>query len=113
MELMEGLTIVATESNGDVGAYIGVIIMGLVLIVFGGLLFFLSDGYDGIAIILGALWTLLGSFFIVLGVFCLLFGEPTEVYTVIADDSVSLNQILEQYEILECDGNMLKIQLRD
>lgn len=113
MELMEGLTIVATESNGDVGACVGVIIMGLVLIVFGGLLFFLSDGYDGIAIMLGMLWTLLGLFFIIFAVLGLLFGEPTEVYTVIADNSVNLNQILEQYEILECDGNMLKIQLRD
>jgi hypothetical protein len=113
MELMEGLTVVATESNGDVGAYFGVIIIGLVLVAFGGLLIFLSDGYEGIGIMLGALWTLLGVFLIVLAISFLLFSEPTEIYTVIADNSVSLNQILEQYEILECDGNMLKIQLRD
>ena len=80
MELMEGLTVVATESNGGIGSCIGVAIMGLVVVAFGG-------------------W--------------LLFGETTVVYTVIADNSVSLNQVLEQYEILECDGNMLKIQLRD
>lgn len=113
MELMEGLTIVATESNGDVGSYIGVIIMGLVLVAFGGLFLFLSYGYEEIGVVLGVLWTIFGLFLILLGVFCLLFSEPTEVYTVIADNSVSLNQILEQYEILECDGNMLKIQLRD
>ena len=40
MELMEGLTIVATESNGDVGACVGVIIMGLVLVAVGALFFF-------------------------------------------------------------------------
>lgn len=113
MELMEGLTIVATESNGDVGAYFGVIIMCLVLVAFGGLLILLSDGCEGVYIMLGALWTLLGVLFIVLAISFLLFSEPTKVYTVIADNSVNLNQVLEQYEILECDGNMLKIQLRD
>lgn len=112
MELMEGLTVVATESNGDVGAYIGVIIMGLVVVAVGGLFFFLSDGHE-VGIGLGILWTIVGLFVITLGLFCLLFGEHTEVYTVIADNSVNLNQILEQYEILECDGNILKIQLRD
>ena len=112
MELMEGLTVVATESNGDVGAYFGVIIMGLVLVAVGALFFFLSDGCEA-GLGLGALWTMVGFFLIVLGVFSLLFGKSTEVYTVIADNSVNLNQILEQYEILECDGNMLKIQLRD
>ena len=113
MELMEGLTVVATEGNGDVGTYIGVIIMGLVLVAFGGLFFFLSYNYEEIGVVLGVLWTIFGVFLMILGVFCLLFSEPTAVYTVIADNSVNLNQILEQYEILECDGNMLKIQQRD
>jgi hypothetical protein len=113
MELMEGLTVVATESTGDVGTCVGVIIMGLVVIAFGGLFLFLSDGYEDIGFVAGVLWTIFGLFLIVLGVFGLLFSEPTEVYTVIADNSINLNQILEQYEILECDGNMLKIQLRD
>ena len=113
MELMEGLTVVATESNGGIGFCIGVAIMGLVVVAFGGLFFFLSDGYEDIGFVIGALWSIFGAFLIMLGVFVLLFGEPTEVYTVIADNSVNLNQILEQYEILECDGNMLKIQLRD
>lgn len=113
MELMEGLTVVATESNGDVGTYIGVAIMGLVLVAVGALFFFLSDGCEEVALGLGALWTMSGLFLILLGVFSLLFGKSTEVYTVIADNSVNLNQVLEQYEILECDGNMLKIQLRD
>ena len=40
MELMEGLTVVATESNGGVGSCIGVAIMGLVVVAFGGLFFF-------------------------------------------------------------------------
>ena len=113
MELMEGLTVVATESNGDAGICVGLIIMGLVMIAFGVLFFFLSDGFEEIGFVLGALWTIFGVFLMMLGIFCLLFSEPTEIYTVIADNSVSLNQILEQYEILECDGNMLKIQLRD
>lgn len=113
MELMEGLTVVATESNGDIGTYIGVIIIGLALVAVGALFFFLSDGCEEAGIGLGVLWTMVGLFLILLGVFCLLFGKSTEVYTVIADNSVSLNQILEQYEILECDGSMLKIQPRD
>ena len=113
MELMEGLTIVATESNGDVGIGVGIIIMGLVMIAFGGLILFLSHGYEEVGVVIGTLWTIFGLFLILLGVFYLLFNEPTEVYTVVADNSVNLNQILEQYEILECDGNTLKIQLRD
>lgn len=113
MELMEGLTIVTTESNGDVGTYVGVVIVGLILVAFGVIFFFLSDGYEEVALGLGILWTMFGLFLILLGLSSLLFSEPTEVYTVIADNSVNLNQILERYEILECDGNMLKIQLRD
>ena len=52
MELMEGLTVVATESNGDLDIIAGIIIIGVMIIVFGGIFCYLSNDSTGIAFII-------------------------------------------------------------
>lgn len=114
MELMEGLTVVATESSGDVGATVGIIIMGFMMIVFAGIFFYLSDDYADVACVIGVIWAIVGIFILILGIMCLAFGgESQDVYTVIVNDSVNFNEIIEKYEIIEYEGNLLKIQPRN
>ena len=113
MELMEGLTVVATESSGDVGATVGVIFMGLIMIAFGGIFFYLSDDYADVACVLGVIWVVVGVFILILGIMCLAFNDAQDVYTVIVNDSVNFNEIIEKYEIIEYEGNLLKIQPRN
>lgn len=113
MELMEGLTVVATESSGDVGATVGIIFMGFMMIVFGGIFFYLSDDYMDVACVIGVIWAIVGVFILILGILCLAFSDTQDVYTVIVNDSVNFNEIIEKYEIIEYEGNLLKIQPRN
>lgn len=113
MELMEGLTVVATESGGDVGATVGIIFMGFMMIVFAGIFFYLSDDCADAACVIGAIWAIVGVFILILGIMCLACGETQDVYTVIVNDSVNFNEIIEKYEIIEYEGNLLKIQPRN
>lgn len=113
MELMEGLTIVATESNGDLDIIAGIIVIGVMIIVFGGIFCYLSNDSTGIAFILGVIWTFVGVFILILGIMGLIFNDAGDVYTVIVNDSVNFNELVEKYKIIEYNDNLLKIQLRD
>lgn len=113
MELMEGLTVVATENSGDVGATVGIIFMGLMMIAFGGIFSYLSDDFADVAFIIGVIWAIVGLFILILGIMCLVFNNAQDVYTVIVNDSVNFNEIIEKYEIIEYEGNLLKIQPRN
>lgn len=113
MELMEGLTVVATESGGDVGATVGIIFMGFMMIIFGGIFFYLSDDCSDAGFVLGGIWAIVGLFVLLLGIFSLLCYDTQDVYTVIVNDSVNFNEIIEKYEIIEYEGNLLKIQPRN
>ena len=43
----------------------------------------------------------------------LIFNDAGDVYTVIVNDSVNFNELVEKYKIIEYNDNLLKIQIRN
>lgn len=110
MELMEGLTLLSEEvqSVNVAGCYIALVLVaiGLMLSVFASISLFKIDLWQ-----LGILFLCFVVVFFILGYICIdkLNTQPATVYKVTIDESVSMVEFYERYEILNQEGLIFTI----
>ena len=111
--LNETQVVVESAFNWTVFGIIGSIILSIFIII--GIILSITEGPDlvgWIAVICGGI--ILGLIFgFIFGMGC---ETPTKYetqYQVIIDDSVSMNDFLDKYEIIDTEGKILTIRERD
>jgi hypothetical protein len=110
MELMEGLTLLSTEVRGE---FAWVLYFCLVLCIFCivPVIVFAIDSIQCNEYGMLFLFTFLAIIFCVLGFICIDHANepPTTVYKVTIDESVSMVEFYERYEILDQEGLIFTI----
>ena len=110
MELIEGLTLLSTEVYGEFAWLLyfplALLVVGMVLVLFIAINSVLSREYGTLF-----LFVVLSLCLFVLGYICIDHANnpPTTVYKVTIDDTVSIVEFYERYEIIDQDGLIFTI----
>ena len=110
MELMEGLTVLSTDTTAVEAPWLMIILGGIAIMIgIVALILSIMVLVDGEPV--GAALLLLSLLCIILGVACFheAFKSEQTIYKVIIDESVSMVEFNERYEILDQDGLIYEI----
>lgn len=109
IELMEGLEILSVSDTMPAG--IGIILGILCFVVIALSIYLLADSIaedSGVGVITSLVFIGIGMFLsgvVASEIFC-----PTPTYKVLVDDSVSMNEFYDKYEILNVEGKIYTIE---
>ena len=114
MELMEGLTVLSTDTTAIDCPWLAIvlgilcIVLGTVMVVFAIMLFVNGEPTGVLALILSFGMFVLGIF-----VFHAVSKPAQTIYKVTIDESVSMVEFYERYEILDQEGLIFTITEKD
>lgn len=111
IELMEGLEILSVSDTmpAGIGILLGVLCFGVIALSTYLLADSIMEG-SGVGVIISLVFIGIGMFLsgvVASETFC-----PTPTYKVLVDDSVSMNEFYDKYEILNVEGKIYTIELK-